>query len=483
MRKKLSLLTILFSLTLSASHIETSSIYYKYIGDSTGIANEYLITFTLYKQSGSKSSPLTYDLTVKSSCKPTITLTTHQESIQYIVPDVSSCIDIAPDSSFVRKETYKSTIVLPPCHNWIIYFVECCRSTHTNLSNGNVFNYAENRLNNITGPNSSPIPLNSNPKEFCIGRKIDWNRQYIDPDGDSLYIVPSYIMTFDPIKNQRADEQYNLSYTIISPLDSDTAIGYQVDSKTGNILFKPNQLGNYLLGFSVTEFRKDTSINMWMPINIHTEETSFISTNQCNVDSILRLSNIDTISVCSDSLHFGVNLGTTFFNSSLAIGDFMLLTPNGTPNPIVAQKAIGLNSFESDSIWFTIHYPFLNGGYYALRSRVGPDGNHLKMPCGIEPQLDDTIYIKVKKCSGLSIQEFKKQVHIYPNPANTAIHIRWGLETTAIARLLNLNGELVLYKKLENNSSIDISTLSSGYYILQLELNDNIQRIPVLITK
>ena len=68
---------------------------------------------------------------------------------------------------------------------------------------------------------------------------------------------------------------------------------------------------------------------------------------------------------------------------------------------------------------------------------------------------------------------FKKEAisdnYAYPNPANNVLHLSHSLNASAIS-ILNLQGEIVIELS-EPTESIDISSLDSGSYYLQIIAN------------
>ena len=78
------------------------------------------------------------------------------------------------------------------------------------------------------------------------------------------------------------------------------------------------------------------------------------------------------------------------------------------------------------------------------------------------------------------MEDYKSsEFNLYPNPANDQIKIvGTGINESFEAILLNIYGEVVLKQNLSPKEDIiDISTLSSGAYILQLNCNSKNQTI------
>lgn len=82
----------------------------------------------------------------------------------------------------------------------------------------------------------------------------------------------------------------------------------------------------------------------------------------------------------------------------------------------------------------------------------------------------DQLTILVEACA--SLEENALTYSIYPNPARTKLHITSGASTPNFIHIVDLNGKVV--RKLDPQAiTHDISTMSSGVYVVILEGNDN----------
>ncbi|MDB4516778.1 T9SS type A sorting domain-containing protein [Crocinitomicaceae bacterium] len=113
-------------------------------------------------------------------------------------------------------------------------------------------------------------------------------------------------------------------------------------------------------------------------------------------------------------------------------------------------------------------------------------GNDDAVNCGTSSEIEfltdgyDSLYVVVEgwgSASGdytititqgsLSLDDIDSdQLTIYPNPADNEIHI--GNATEGVVTIFNAQGQMVLNKNLEGASSLDISELPSGFYLVQL---------------
>ena len=70
------------------------------------------------------------------------------------------------------------------------------------------------------------------------------------------------------------------------------------------------------------------------------------------------------------------------------------------------------------------------------------------------------------------IDENPLKFQIYPNPANSQLHIKSSIEITS-ATLSNLLGQVVLSTIDDNIQKIDLSDVPSGNYLITLSNGDN----------
>jgi hypothetical protein len=74
------------------------------------------------------------------------------------------------------------------------------------------------------------------------------------------------------------------------------------------------------------------------------------------------------------------------------------------------------------------------------------------------------------------------QLNIYPNPVADVLNVQWNTTTeTATLSIRDLSGRLVLSERVANgNAVLDLSNLSSGNYILELQMTDRTIRKQVI---
>jgi hypothetical protein len=74
------------------------------------------------------------------------------------------------------------------------------------------------------------------------------------------------------------------------------------------------------------------------------------------------------------------------------------------------------------------------------------------------------------------------QLNIYPNPVTDVLNVQWNNTTeTATLFVRDLSGRLVLSERVANgNAVLDLSNLSSGNYILELQMEEGTLRKQVI---
>jgi len=105
---------------------------------------------------------------------------------------------------------------------------------------------------------------------------------------------------------------------------------------------------------------------------------------------------------------------------------------------------------------------------YALNARKNTDGTYELL--GEENGFGKVIHYKINSLSPSSISEEKSvNLNVYPNPATTNINVIWDeIESECTVSMISIDGRNVMQRKIENGGSIDVSSLSRGYYILEI---------------
>ncbi|MDA7787347.1 PKD domain-containing protein [bacterium] len=274
--KKAILLLVLSCLSFFsyASHLIGGEMTYNCLGD-----NLYEITLIMYVDcSPSNEQQITFDvsglLTIYDSSNNFI------ETIEITNPEViglsdetvgNECLTLPTDLCVLRG-IYTVIVELPPIvGGYQLAYQRCCR----NPSIINVVtpgDYGNTYTTNIPGSelisdcNSSPSFNEYPPLALCLGDDIIVDLSATDPDGDELVyslttpfhgadITNPLLITPPPFTAVPWTAGYSENY----PLDANPAIS--IDANTGIITGTPNQMGMYIIGIKVEEYRDGVLIN------------------------------------------------------------------------------------------------------------------------------------------------------------------------------------------------------------------------------
>ena len=148
-----------------------------------------------------------------------------------------------------------TTIAAAP--DWVFYVNECCRGLNINLgASGSM--HLEATLNNVNGANNSAYVPTIAPVYMPFNSTAYIPVQLLDPDGDSLVIVPSAAKG-----NVSGPTPYALGYSGSMPLGTNGF--YSINQSTGVMTIKtPNLVGSFTLAFTVYEYRNGVQIGSFL---------------------------------------------------------------------------------------------------------------------------------------------------------------------------------------------------------------------------
>ena len=266
-KTKLHKITIAFLLTFfvgifaaKASHMAGADLTYQYIGN-----NQYVVTYSFYRDCSGISAPTSENLTLSSSaCSMSQSFTLNPvpntgQEISLNCPGVSSTC-AGGSAPGIQQWIYQTTVTIPAqCPDWAFVVTDCCRNaaitTLTNPGGENL--YIEAYLNNTVTNNNSPTFSNVPIAYECIGQNNYYNHGVIDADGDSL--VYSFIAPRTAINTPVI---YAPGFSIASPLTS--APGVTINSQTGDIFIRPTAVEVSVVAVMVLEYRNGVLIGSVM---------------------------------------------------------------------------------------------------------------------------------------------------------------------------------------------------------------------------
>jgi len=289
--KKLVALVIFLGclITTRATHIIGGELYYDCLGGNT-----YRITLKVYRDCFLGQAP--YDdpakITVWSGVGAYMQVIEVPFPGSTNVPFITSnpCFQ-APANVCVEQAIYQTTVTLQGSPSGYIFaYQRCCRNnTIVNLVDpGNTGATYIEQVPASDLCNSSPRFTNFPPIALCIGEPLVFDHSATDPDGDSLVYQlcssyegatpqdPEPLVTsnppFSPITFQ---PPYSSGYPIASVPPA------AIDPVTGQLTVMPTQLGQYVVGVCVLEYRNGVLIGT------HTRDFQFNVTNcLSNVQSV-----------------------------------------------------------------------------------------------------------------------------------------------------------------------------------------------------
>ncbi|MBL7717507.1 MAG: gliding motility-associated C-terminal domain-containing protein [Flavipsychrobacter sp.] len=368
MGKKLSVLCILLLALLpkaQASHIYGGELLYQHI---TG--NTYRVILVLYGDCGSTNQQVLQSLNAAApqvqvlNASPTPIATLYlpidtAQSDKEVTPvcpkDAGStqCVDPSFPIPGIKQYVYHDTITLPyTSATWGFVFtgnlgtqVSAGRTgsiTNISFAQGYSTIYLIARLNNLNGPNSSPVYTTIPTPFYCLNVLQQYNHGATDPDNDSL----AFAMV--PGLNSGSAINYIPPYTAQKPLSADS---FQFNTLNGQLTFKPNLLQRPLVVNEVKEYKNGVMVGSSM------REMSFIVLDNCqnkppNGDIKDYGSNIvggvhdgnNVINVCSGTPQVGFNLApadpdnadsVTLTTYNVPPGANITISNNGTPQPLL----------------------------------------------------------------------------------------------------------------------------------------------------
>lgn len=260
-----------FSFDAKATHILGGEVYYDSLGNGF-----YKVTFEIYRDCNSATAydnPLVYTVFYgDGSYFNEFVVDLNSSSILPIVYD-DPCVT-PPNNICVEKGIYIDTIQLPfNPSGYHISYQRCCWA---------------NNVDNIVDPGNNGITLttfipgsdltavynqgarfvNYPPLVLCAQNTLNFNHVAFDPDGDSLTYELADPLEGGSIANIIPNPespppylgvQWNPGFSTLVPFGVGSNI--TIDPLTGLMSFTPNNIGNFVAGVKVNEYRNGILIN------------------------------------------------------------------------------------------------------------------------------------------------------------------------------------------------------------------------------
>jgi gliding motility-associated-like protein len=273
MRKNLILLFLLiWALPSQASHIVGGEIYYDYLG-----GNNYKFYIAIYRDCASTGAAYDSPLPLSVFTGTGIRISDHDVTFpgSVVLPIIfnNPCIT-APTGICTERAIYTVILNLPPSvSGYIVAYQRCCRGPNiTNLVNPDDTGLTIKAIIPPGGQNqyinSSARFINYPPLVICNNENLNFDHSATDPDGDSLsyeLVTPhAGANSMNPGPNPAPNPPYpNVtwggSFSQAVPLGPGSTT--TIDPVTGHLFVDANNLGLYVVGIRVNEWRNGVLIS------------------------------------------------------------------------------------------------------------------------------------------------------------------------------------------------------------------------------
>jgi gliding motility-associated-like protein len=317
---------LLLVFPLKATHIIGGEMYYDCLG-----GNNYLITLKVYRDCLNGQAPFDNPASISvwdagGNLLQTINLPFPGANNVPFTPS-SPCFQ-APPGVCVEEAIYTIQATLPIQTSGItLAYQRCCRNNSiVNLVNpGSTGSTYQTTIpgTNLVSCNSSPRFNNFPPIAVCLGDSLKFDHSATDPDGDSLVYelcstyhggsvatpmpIPTSPPPFTPIT-------FSPPFSATYPLASNPSIS--INSATGLMTAVPNQVGQYVVGVCVKEFRNGVLLG------VHQRDFQF-NVTACLINTQAGFSFNTSLQTEPDGSYFICgDLPVNFTNSSLNASTF-----------------------------------------------------------------------------------------------------------------------------------------------------------------
>jgi gliding motility-associated-like protein len=402
---------LFFSIQSKADHIIGSDISYKCVG-----TNQYEFTLTFYGNCGSIHFQ---NLVKENSIQLTCQSLSCNISTSFNVNRIGNAVELSPicpsqpttcdplhfnDGQLgIKKFTWKGTVTLQPCTDWIIYRQEPFRddnATTYNAVNQNIFMQAT--LNNVAAPlNSSPTFNSLAFAYLCVNKLNNISSGISEIDGDGL----SYSL-ITPRTGQFAANviAYYAGYSATTPV---TSGGLNINQANGDMNIIPTQSGEVSTTSILVEERRNGIVigSVMRDIELRT-----IDCNN-NIPTISGVNNTasDSIAVCAgENVCFNIYGRDADANQNLTMtwnqvidtlkASFVITGNSKTPKAKFCWQTnaldVGLHQF---SVKITDDFcPIVGENTKTFKIRVYPNpkvqlGNDMVIPCNTTVSILPTI--------------------------------------------------------------------------------------------
>jgi len=267
------LLIILVFFNAKGEHLVGGDIGYICLGN-----NNFVVDLNVYRDCKNSQTPLdnpAYITIYNNDTRSSTSIAVGLFSSQFVpLNNLGPCVQTAP-SVCIEAGNYKQQVTLTPNNNgYLIVYQRCCRNNSIlNLSNSGTqgTTYAiQVPKNAFTTCNTTPKFTNSPPIALCVNETLTFDYSATDADGDSLvYSLCPPLQgadQTDPAPSVASSPPYEAvfynsgaGYSESSPMGALNAIS--IDTKTGLLTVTPPQIGLFVIGTCVSEYRNGSLLS------------------------------------------------------------------------------------------------------------------------------------------------------------------------------------------------------------------------------
>lgn len=367
---------LLNAISILAGHNIGGEIIYDYLGN-----NQYRITLIVFKNCEPGTTgfddPAALGIfeTLSGGMVSSENLSLDNNFVEQLPAVLVNPCNIVPPTLCIEKGVYTTIVTLPPiAGGYTISYQRCCRAD-------GIENLAFNQqgmtlvatipdLSAINEFNSSARFTDLPPVTLCRNSEFFFNHGATDPDGDGLtyeFCSPFGGASADfPAPNPPDGPPYNSiawsgGFNADNPITSNP--GFSIDPNTGYLTGTPTQLGNFVVGVCVSEFRDGVLINtvrrdfQYRVIECESAEPSFPTLENSSYETCTGLTvSFDNLSPASNNTlfhwDFGV-AGTLADTSNLFEPTFTFPGPGAYE--IVLTTNTGWPCEDSETHFYTVY--------------------------------------------------------------------------------------------------------------------------------
>jgi hypothetical protein len=460
----LSVVLLIAAIGLKATHITHGNLYCtfeKIDGDGN---YSYILSLELYRDCN--ASTVQFDPNIEigiylsKSLKAAVqmTMVTEEDAL------IQSTAATTGQSYCYKKGMYEGrvTIPAPPVldNNYMALFQRCCRPTLTNI---NSLDIGSSFYVNFSSENKNSSPKNYSSGLFVInaGQQATLSLGNTDADGDVLTYKLTNAWQGASNQNPSPSPVFQIDNTTFLPVPHNNnysgtkpfggALAYaNLDTITGQLEVFTNTQGLYLVAYEVAEWRGNKKINSY-----YRETYIVVGKPTQNKNNIL----LQAKGIGNAKAEI-----VSFWNHTIAttIDSFVVERSTDSVNwTKVGSTSASLLNFKDASVtanqeyWYRVYASTGGNKVYSnvVKTGVANNGTTLK-----------------------NTEADKINIKTYPNPASSELFIT-GASQNSNVLIYNTLGEMVKTTPLPANNKIDIATLPTGIYYLQILQGETQQTI------